>query len=314
MRTIEILIMTSALYAMLFYRRPFQVLLLLFLAPILGYFINLVRVLSIIFNPYSAWTSVHTAQGVIMLVIGVLLIVAADRLLEHREANLPPQAQQHPVETARSPISSRTTGLASMLVILGIGNWLLPTWQPESSSAYAYEPRALRLPLQLARSTPKGHKLDRGFLGSVGVTKWLHREYDFLDATVGVQILANDRLNGRSALVSEKTAVPGSGQSEVSHDRVQLTGGGYVNRHIYRSRDQRTLVYHWYEGTAGAAMENYQNAIVLDRGFARRNEWAVAMRLSTVVAPGVDGVVLADARLQGFAEVIRASLQRFRSN
>ncbi|MCH7869821.1 MAG: archaeosortase/exosortase family protein [Myxococcales bacterium] len=312
MRMIETLIMASVLYSILFYRRPFQVISLLLVAPIFGYFVNFVRVLSIIFNPYGTWSPLHTAQGIVMLGGGVLLIVAFDNLLKRLEAKLPSSAKNklHQTDMTDARLTwARPVSVALFLLILGTGNFLIPAWQPEASTALSHEPRALRLPPELAGSMPKGRKLDRKFLGSVGVTKWLHREYDFLDSSVQIQILTDDRLNGRGSLISKKTAVPGLGYSELSHDVVPLSGGGYVDRFLYRSQSQQSLVYHWYEGTAGNLEEIWRNTLVLDRGPARRDHWAVSMRLSTVVSPGTEGMAGAEARLQGFAEVIRNALR-----
>jgi exosortase len=315
MRMIETLIMASVLYSILFYRRPCQLVSLLLIAPIVGYFVNFLRVLSIISNPYGTWGAMHTAQGIAMLVVGVLILVAFDSLLVRLETRLPPaQSVLRPaVGTAPRVGWARPIGLALLLLISGMSNLLLPAWQPETSRQLSTEPRALRLPFELAERKPKGRKLNRKFLGSVGVKKWLHREYDYSGSSVQIQILADDRLDRRGSLISRKTAVPGLGYSELSHDVVSLGDRGYVDRYLYQSRGpirpQQTLVYHWYEGTAGRLEEIWRNALVLDRGPTRREQWALAMRLSTVVTQGAEGTAAADARLQGFAEVIHDALQ-----
>ncbi|MEO1914134.1 MAG: exosortase/archaeosortase family protein, partial [Myxococcales bacterium] len=69
MRMIETLTMAASLYSILFFRRRSQVVVLMLAAPVIGYFVNFVRVISVIFNPYAEWATVHTAQGVIMLVV-----------------------------------------------------------------------------------------------------------------------------------------------------------------------------------------------------------------------------------------------------
>ncbi|MBW2723167.1 MAG: archaeosortase/exosortase family protein [Deltaproteobacteria bacterium] len=308
MRTIETLIMAGSLYSILFYRRPAQVVLILLMAPIFGYCVNLVRVLSIIFNPYAEYDSVHTLQGVVMLVVGVLLIAGFDNLLRRLEERMAaaPRRRNRDVETHAAVSWSRPTGVVLLLVILALCNALIPQWQPEP----APDPRALRLPTVLAESKPKGLRLDRQFLGSVGVTKWLNREYAYLDSNVQIQILADDRLNRRGSLISRKTAIPGRGSVESSHDRVQLTQGALVDRYLFRNRNHQTLVYHWYEGTSSRIYEIIRNALALDRGPTRRNHWALAVRLSTVVAEDdVAGIARADARLRGFAMVVHNALK-----
>lgn len=307
MRTIETLIMAGSLYSILFYRRPAQAVLILLMAPIFGYCVNLVRVLSIIFNPYAEYDSVHTLQGVVMLVVGVLLIAGFDNLLHRLEGRMTaaPRRRNRDVETHAAVSWSRPTGVVLLLVTLALCNALIPQWQPEP----APDPRALRLPTVLAESKPKGLRLDRQFLGSVGVTKWLNREYAYLDSNVQIQILADDRLNRRGSLISRKTAIPGRGSVESSHDRVQLTQGALVDRYLFRNRNHQTLVYHWYEGTSSRIYEIIRNALALDRGPTRRDYWALAVRLSTVVAEDADGIAQADARLRGFAMVVRSALK-----
>ncbi|MBW2390254.1 MAG: archaeosortase/exosortase family protein [Deltaproteobacteria bacterium] len=271
MRTIETLIMAGSLYSILFYRRPAQVV-------------------------------------VVMLVVGVLLIAGFDNLLRRLEERMAaaPRRRNRDVETHAAVSWSRPTGVVLLLVILALCNALIPQWQPEP----APDPRALRLPTVLAESKPKGLRLDRQFLGSVGVTKWLNREYAYLDSNVQIQILADDRLNRRGSLISRKTAIPGRGSVESSHDRVQLTQGALVDRYLFRNRNHQTLVYHWYEGTSSRIYEIIRNALALDRGPTRRNHWALAVRLSTVVAEDdVAGIARADARLRGFAMVVHNALK-----
>jgi exosortase/archaeosortase family protein len=307
MRMIETLLMAGSLYSILFYRRPAQVVSILLMAPVFGYCVNLIRVLSIIFNPYAEYASVHTLQGVVMLVVGVLLIAGFDNFLRRLEARMAPAPRQRPqeVETHAAVAWPRPTGVVLLLLILGLCNVLIPSWRPEPVP----EPGALRLPAVLAESKPMGLRLDRQFLGSVGVTKWLHREYAFLDSSVQIQILADDRLDRRGSLISQKTAIPGRGSVERSHDRVQLAGGANVDRYLFRNRNRETLVYHWYEGTSSRVCEIVRNAFVLDRGPTRRDHWALAVRLSTVVTQDGDGVAQADARLRGFARIVHEALK-----
>lgn len=305
LRTIETLTMAAALYAMLFYRNRWQVIALLLFAPLLAYVVNFARVLSIIFNPYAQWSTVHTLQGVVMLVAGVLVIAGFDNLLERFERNTktPLKAASAAATLAVKP--GLVVALASSLLLAGLCNALVPKWTPLPTP----EAPALRLPKKLAGAAPRSLRLNRQFLGSVGIAKWLHREYDYLDSTVRIQILANDRLERRGSLLSAKTAIPKAGFQQLSREVVALPSGAYVDRYYFKSRDRRVLVYHWYEGMASTGIEIVRSTLSLDRGPTRRNQWALSVQFSTEVSNGNRGLAQADARLAGFTEVVRKALE-----
>ncbi len=306
MRMIETLVMASALYATLFYRRPQQVAVLLLLAPVIGYFVNLLRVLSIIFNPYAEWSTVHETQGVVMLVIGVLLIAGLDHLLARRDRGREP-AQRGPAVVA--PFDAgfadpRAIALGVVLLAAGITNFALPSAnQPEPPRLRAFD-----VPTQIAGSKARGRKLDRQFYGSVGISRWLHREYDFLGEPVALQILADDRLDRRGSLVSAKTAIPARGLVMLSRDVAPLGDGTWVDRYLFAGRNKRALVYHWYEGVRGPLEETLRNALALERGPTRRAGAALSIRLSTPIIERPDALEQANRRLTGFAEEMRRSL------
>ncbi|MCP5043882.1 MAG: exosortase-associated EpsI family protein [bacterium] len=305
MRMIETLVMAGALYSVLFYRRPSQVLAILLIAPLLGYFVNFARVISIIFNPYAKWSSVHSAQGIVMLVVGVLMIAGFDHLLQQRERRQGLAPRALPATSSIAPLAwPRLVGLASLFALLGIANFSIDPWKSGEPTSI----RAFEIPHQIAGAKARGLKLDRQFLGSVGVTHWLHREYEIDGHRVQIQILADDRLDRRGSLLSAKTAIPGRAMVELERDVAPLGDGSWVDRHLFAGRNRRTLVYHWYEGMSRPFEESLRNALALDRGAMRRNTWALSVRLSTPVAEEDGAVEKADARLRDFAEEIRSAL------
>ena len=307
MRMIQTLTMAAALYSVLLFRRRSQVVVLLLLAPAIGYFVNFVRVLSIIFNPYSEWSEIHSLQGVIMLVIGVLIIAGLDNLLQRIETRLPPAPITPSEEQTHPPLDNWNRAIVPVgcLLLLWIGNLVIQPWTPN----VMHTPRAFQLPGVLAGSDPRSLKLDRQFLGSVGVTNWLNREYKFDGSKVRIQILADDRLDRRGSVLSRKTSIPGRGFVERSHEVVPLFENTFVDRYVYQERGFRTLVFHWFEGVASEPVEIVRNALVLDRGPTRRNEWALSVRLSTVIDSHSTGEVAADRRLRDFAAAVRDALQ-----
>jgi len=309
MRTTETLVMAGVLYTILFYRRPGQAAVIILLAPLVGFLANLVRVLSIVVNPYAQWGAVHAGQGIAMLVVGVLSLAGIDHLLLRRERHLglAPRALRQTAWSSppNQPIPwPRAIGLGCFLLLLAVANLAIPAWQPVEPPRLG----AFALPHEIAGSKPRGLKLDRQFLGSVGIRHWLHREYTFEGNPVRILILADDRLDRRGALLSPKTAIPGRGSVELSHEIAPLGDGTWVDRHVFASHNRRTLVYHWYEGMRSPLEESLRNALALDRGPTRRNTWALAVRLSTPLAEEPDSVSRADARLRGFAREIRMGL------
>ena len=307
MRTIETLVMAACLYSILFFRCRSQAVFLILAAPIIGYFVNFVRVLSIIFNPYAQWSTVHTMQGIVMLVVGVLMIAGLDSLIQRWQAGTSVGSRSTTAQnTSSAPHHWSGSGtVVGVLVVLAVSNLVVPHWVPDETPP----PRAFRLPGVLAGHNPTPLKLDRQFLGSVFVSNWLNREYEFGDARVRVQILADDRLNRRGSLVSTKTHVPGRGYVEISASEAVLFPGVFVDRYLYESPNQQTLVYHWTEGISSVLSEIARNALALDRGPTRRDSWALSVRLSTQVKSEAAGLENADARLREFASVMRDALE-----
>ena len=304
MRMIETLVMAGALYSALFFRRRAQVVVLLLAAPVIGYVVNLLRVLSIIFNPYSEWGAVHETQGVVMLIAGVAMIAGLDHLLLRREERLGIEPERPPPVPAMEENwrSMRIAGLAALaLVALAVQSAIEP-WSPPKTRPVA----AFDIPKEIEGHKARGRKLDRLFYGSVGISRWLHREYDFRGEPVAVQILVDDRLDRRGSLFSAKTAIPGAGLWAKSRDSVELADGRDVGRYVYAGRNRRELVYHWTEGMAGRFEEVARDVLVLDRGPFRRPGAALSIRLSTPLREEPDALVQANQRLLGFAQEMRS--------
>jgi hypothetical protein len=161
----------------------------------------------------------------------------------------------------------------------------------------------------LAGSRPTPLKLDRQFLGSIGVSNWLNRRYQFGGAPVEIQVLADDRLNRHGSVVSPRAKIPGRSFVELSHEEIALYPGVYVDRILYENPHKQTLVYHWTEGTRSVFEEAVRNMFALDRGPMRRNSFALSLRLSTDVGRDMAGIEKADRRLNAFASIVRDSLE-----
>src|SRR5262249_33867783 len=82
LRSIETLALLSILMIDLFGRRGVHAAILLLISPIVAFLINGLRCLGLIFNPHADIESIHSLQGILMLLGGVLLLYFIDGLLE----------------------------------------------------------------------------------------------------------------------------------------------------------------------------------------------------------------------------------------
>src|SRR5690606_22529576 len=81
LRGTETILMSSVLYVELFHQTRLRSALIVAGAPVIGLLANQVRVLTIVLNPYSQIAAVHTAQGLVMIVLAVLMLAVWDALL-----------------------------------------------------------------------------------------------------------------------------------------------------------------------------------------------------------------------------------------
>jgi EpsI family protein len=301
MRSIETLTMLAVLMVDLFQRRRWHAVLLLLAAPPVAFMMNGFRALTLIFNPHSDIASVHNLQGIVMLLGGVLVLYALDglldRLLPHRDPPAPARPGPGISGTARLRIAWGGS-LAAVAGLLGLS--MLPVWTlaippgPQLSD---------QLPRELAGFQSRDVATDRIFLGQVGFSQILHREYAGAGARVDVFVArAAQRLRGRS-FHSPKTLVPGSGWIVEEGERRQI-GGRAVDVRVVRRGTRRLLVYHWREGTRGLRAETLRTVAAIDASPWRRSEVPVVIRLTTPIAARSGSLEAAEAHLGAFLERI----------
>lgn len=304
--SVATLVMASFLYQELFYRSRLQSLLLVLASPALALVVNEIRVMTIVVNPYSRLSAVHTAQGLVMIAIGVLLIAALDWLLG---TFLPPA----PARTPASPPARNDRVSVARLAVVGSAVATLAAltvglrpWEP----ARHYEPRLGTFPSTLEGGwSATGLKLERDFLGSVTFSEWVHRSYQQEDGEVDLFLGSDDRLDPTSSLISIKTAIPGSGWAllERGHTVLEPSGRRVESFVVWTGMD-RELVYRWHYRLDSPAIETLRAIFVLDRGPFRRPGRALVVRISTPFGPEGGSREEAEARLQAFEALIEAPL------
>jgi exosortase len=293
-RTIETLLMSSFLYHDLFYRNRLQSALIVVSSVLIGLLVNQLRVISIVLNPLSSFSAVHTAQGLVMIVLGVLMLAGVDRLLS---AVLPRRPWWRRPRLQRPVPVGRLAGAALGLAALAAAT----VWTRPWVASHIEGPALATVPIQLDGWKGSGVALDREFLGSTTFSEWVHRRYDRGSDSIDVLIGANARLDSRIDFGSLKVAVPGSGWQITDRGTKRLPTGRDVQRVLLRGPRGEELAYVWTYGVASPLDEIVRSVLALDRGPLRRPGRAIVVRLATPASGDLED---AESRLQGFAAAV----------
>ncbi len=316
LRSVETLMMSSVVYAEIFGRRGIRAFILVFSAPLLGVLVNQIRVLSLVASPFSDIDPVHTAQGLAMIVVGVLSIAFLDFLLDKMPLKGPTRSWTQTTLSWRAESDTglrlglpRAAALCVLLAASGVATLVLPQWTSRPEPI----PPVSALPAKLGDWRAAGLKLDEQFLGSVGVDQWVHRRYFQNEGDPGVQVFigADNRLEPRMSLISDKTAVPGPGYTLLEFSRVSLgSEAREVDRLVFRQFRSDTIVYHCYLNVESLPAELVRSALALDRGPFRRPGRAVFARVSMQMPTSRDDWPRAEQRLEEIARFVDAELQK----
>jgi hypothetical protein len=250
----------------------------------------------------------HTAQGILMFLVGTVALSLVDRTLLRLlrpKANALPTAEAH--RAARVDDWRGGGVVAAALMVMAAAALGLPGLR---SSVPALEPPP-ELPRQLAgwsvREAPEaGH-----FLGSVHFTQRSSLVYERDNQSIVAFLGWDDRQLRVGSLLSDKNAVRGWGWTIEQRDHVPIEPGKVgMERVVARRFAERSVTLHAYRGTAGVFVETLRGALALDRPgspFARPGR-AGLLRVSTLVQPGPEGVREAEQALRGFLAELAPTL------
>jgi len=305
LRSIETLLTLSLLMAELFGRRGAHTLLLALAAPLVGFVANGLRVVTLILNPHSQIHSVHNAQGIAVLLGGLLALYLVDSLLERFLRARPPGT---PVRRAAGRPGMRALPSAVLAATALVG-FLTPQWMPPTRLPLALNQE---IPAQLARWRSTDLKQDEAYLGSLAFKDSVLRRYFNASEQVDLFAAQGNHDRDRRGPFSSKLAVPGSGW--VTEDRFELSLGPERERvegRICRRRTERRLVYYWMEGAEPLAAEIWRSGAALDQSRWRRRRDALVLRLSTPLqGSSPDALRASTERMEAFFELLRPSLDR----
>ena len=326
LRIIQTMIMASLVYTELFRRRRYRAWAVIIAAPILGFLVNGLRVVSLIANPWSEVDVVHSAQGIAMLVLGVFSLALVDSLAgfllrdrpvtEGYAARMPAVLDTPPASPANPANPATPAGWKGLplpaLAAVAAAAALYSLALPPLPRYPALPNEIVRMPGTLGDWKAKPLQDDRTYLGTV---KWAHsfyRDYGRSGDQVGVFVGVNDRRRRDLSGVSDKTRLSGKGWEVVSIDVVELADldlelddlgleldGFEVERVLSRKGNyKRYLAYHWRHGVASIPRETLRWMLALDMNPRMEPLPIVSVRVETEIGP--DGEAAAEARLERF--------------
>ncbi|HTY18405.1 MAG TPA: EpsI family protein [Myxococcota bacterium] len=307
LRMFETLLMSAVLYAELFNTSRLRTAILVASVPFLSVLCNEIRVISIVLNPYSHFAAVHSIQGLVMIVVGVLLLAGVDalagRLLGEREW------EPRPRRGRRSSAPYRRGALAFVAavgLVLAGSRAIVPLWREPAAT----EPSISQMPAAVDGWNARGADALKQFLGSVRFDEAMHRRYWRGEQQVDLFVGTDRRLDPSRSLLSTKTALPGSGYGIRERWPSDVLGAaGPAEGLIVSDGSQELLVYHWYVGVDSFGDELLRSTLALDRGPLRRPERALVIRVSTPIEPGSGGREGAEARLAAFLSAVDKPLR-----
>jgi len=284
-RITETLTMLTVLMLDLFRRRALHWALLIALAPPVAFLCNALRAVTLILNPYSDIAEIHIAQGIAMLLGGLITLYLLDGLLARL---LPLPSPAHP--SARATAASAkldawrprvaAAALAGLAAIALWGPvWRVPAPSPQPELFAAFD--------KVGNLQFRDLKVDRRFLGRVGIQYRLYRRYrrggDWVDFYLGVGLRS---YRPASALFSKAQFV-GSGWNTRDSGSLRLEPGGYAATwRLAVAGARRELVISWHEAADGLAAESLRSFLGLDQSPFRAAGDEITLRMSTSVLGG----------------------------
>ena len=305
LRSVVTLSMLAVLMVDLFRRPRLHAMIVVLAAPFVAFGLNAVRAVALIVNPHSSLATVHVAQGIAILLCGLLALYALDSLLARLVPRVAGPAAPPPPAPAGHGHAGATLVLLASLVGLSVA---VEPW-------VAIEPMPLDLEHRFARGlgewTASPLETDRLFLGSVSFRESLSVRYQQGGDTVDLFLGIGARAQRFSSLLSPKTERPGSGWIVEERSRASLgSGEREVDALVERSATRRLLVYHWVDGSAGPLPEALRSLLALDIMPWRQVRDPLVVRVATEIGgPGPEERRQAEARLQRFWVGLRSPLE-----
>ena len=244
---ISILVLLAAFWAGVTRAPALRAVLLIGVAPVLGFALNGLRVLALILTPGSEGAGLHVLQGILLFQGGVLSLWLFDRLLARV---LPQKADGPPApEGGAAPRWGRAAacfGLAAAISVVA----------PEAPAVSKPPPWSMALPSELLGMPSHPKPVDHRFLGSLRFAWSQHAGFGPPLGGVDVFVASEDPSDPRVAPRSPKNRVAGRAHRVLSVARGTLGGGSFAGEEaISLHEGHRRLSWVLYGGLAPAWAE-----------------------------------------------------------
>ena len=309
LRSVETLTLLAFLMADLFGRRGWHAALLICIAPILAFAINGFRVLGLILNPHSDIAVIHNAQGIGMLLVGVLILYGIDGLLSRRLAGPARRPPRRDPALQAPPLLGRLCGIGALLLLTLILGRVTPVWQLNGLAPLR---AASLIPAEFDGWRSQDRKVDWMFLGKAGVRQVVNRNYARSGEQAGLFIGIGAPDLRYQSLFSPKMGLPGSGWTLEEESRRRI-GERDVQVRVVRRGSKRLLVHHWYEGTGNLLGESFREALGLAGSPFRRDSPHLVLRVQTALGMGAAARRAAEQRLVNLVEDLESPIQALRA-
>jgi exosortase len=287
LRSMETLTMLVVLMIDLFDRRGWHAAVLLVAAPIVAFAMNGLRVLTLILNPHSEIATVHSLQGIAILLVGLLLVYLLDLAIE---AFAPSRSGNGAATPLPVTPAGRARGLGAFaLLAVGVATAVATHAMPEADYPVLtrVDPGAIADTALGDGGAFEERSEDLYFHGRVRFARSVHRRYARGITDIEVFIGTGDRRDRRTSIWSPISRVPGSGWLVRETWTVDIDGRP-VEASLIEKGIERRLVYRWREGFSGLLAESLRGLVGIDRSPFGRTDPIVIARITTPAPAGLD--------------------------
>lgn len=316
LRSVVTLLMLTVLLIDLFERRGRHAVALLLLTPIVALLTNGVRVVTLVLNPHSDVASIHSLQGIGMLLVGLTVMYLLDGALARILRQDGVDSADEGDGDVRPPVAltrSRRVALASPVLVLFL-LLVTPIFVVPWNAVRPLETPVDRLVEKALGDWPsESVSPDFMFRGGIHFRSWSRRRVRVDGKSVDLLVgLANPANRSLSAF-SPRLPWSASGYEVVEEGSARLAPGAVSARRLLLGRGAtRLLSVSWYEPPPSLARELLVHALAIDRSPFARAETAVAVRMTTRVRGPKDEAV-ATARMARIHDRLRPLLDELRS-
>jgi len=293
LRSVETLAMLTVLMVDLFGRRGAHAACLILISIPVAFLMNSLRVLTLILNPHSAIQAIHTAQGIVILMAGLIILYLLDGLLARvfgeTSGAAPGQdwSQRSPGPSAPESAVGvpKTFALTACLLVMLLTSFVLPQWDAVANRR-GWAMISETVPRDIDDWTSEDLPRPNETLQAIAISQVLNRRYteSRSDRAVDLFVAVGNHLDRFRSTYSPKTAFPGRGWIiEEEGVRSLRSPDRDVSWIVLRSGTRRLVVYHWYDEPVSLATESLRSLLALDRSPFQRELPIMTFRLATAL-------------------------------